>query len=56
MDFYDAIVVQEVPEVEGRSAQFNDLIKKCLEKDRSKRPKIEQLLNHPFFKGVESLK
>ena len=56
MDVYDAIVDLEVPPVEGRSAEFNDLISQCLTKERSQRPKIAELLEHPFLDGAESHK
>ena len=56
MDVYDAIVDQEVPAVEGRTAEFNDLIRKCLTKNRAQRPTVAELLNHPFLEGAESHK
>lgn len=30
-----------------------DFVKKCLDKDPAKRPTCEQLLKHPYFKGVK---
>jgi serine/threonine protein kinase len=38
-----------VPEVEGFSTLFNDLIKRLLEKDPVKRIQWEHLRKHPFW-------
>ena len=38
------------------SPEFNDFIAKCLDKDPTKRPTCEKLLQHPFLVGAEKVK
>ena len=49
-DLITLIVESEFPKVDGYSPEFNDLLKKCLEKDPLKRINWEELKNHEFWK------
>lgn len=42
--------VKGLSERDKWSAEFNDLVDKCLQVDPAKRPTAHQLLNHPFLK------
>ena len=46
---------EEVVEVEGRSEEFNQLMKMCLLRDPIERPDIESVLNHEYLQGAENL-
>ena len=48
-DLIAEIAEKDVPEVEGFSPLFNDLIKRLLEKDPAKRIYWEHLRKHPFW-------
>lgn len=48
------ILEDEVPNIPGRSDEFNSLIKDCLTKDRIGRPVIEEVLQHRFLEGAEN--
>lgn len=48
-DLIAEIAERDVPEVEGFSPLFNDLIKRLLEKDPAKRIYWEHLRKHPFW-------
>jgi serine/threonine-protein kinase ULK4 len=43
------IVSAEFPKVDGFSVEFNDLLKKLLEKDPIKRINWDELKNHQFW-------
>ena len=43
------IVSADFPRVEGFSAEFNDLLKRLLDKDPLKRINWEELKLHPFW-------
>ena len=55
-DIYHAIVSKDVPPVAGRSAEFNDLISKCLKKDISQRLTIAEVLEHEFLRDAQTHK
>lgn len=40
---------------EGVSEDFNDLMLRCLQKDPFYRPRIADVLNHPFLAGAGDL-
>ena len=44
--------MKNVPYVKNRSADYNEFLGKCLEKDSKKRFTIDQVLEHPFIKNA----
>ena len=41
----------EFPSVGKYNALLNDILKSCLERDPSKRPTVQELLDHPYLKN-----
>ena len=50
---FEAIVEDAVQEVPNQSLAFNELMRKCLEKDPADRPTMAEFLDHEFFNGAE---
>ena len=44
----DLVLQKEVPGL-SEDTEFNDLIKRCLRKEREARPNIDQVLEHAFI-------
>ena len=51
------IVQNQPPRISSKwSANFQDFIDRCLEKDVERRWSTEMLINHPFLEGAEGLR
>ena len=53
---FQVVKMKNVPYIKNRSADYNEFLGKCLEKDSEKRFDIDQVLEHPFIKNASEYK
>ena len=53
---FDAICGDPIPRVRNRTALYNDLLHKCMDRDITTRLTIEGILEHEYLEGAEDLR